>query len=73
MYTLTIWKKDFYLSSEKDWKHIRVVWIDMDMGNFTEICKELKKRFTLEKIQITQSDYESLFSKLCFGIYPNII
>lgn len=73
MYTTTIWDKDFYLSSEKDWKHLRVVWIDMDMGNFTRTCRELAIRFNVENMEIKQSDYEALFLRLCTGIYSKLI
>ena len=65
MFTTTIWDKDFYLSSEKDWKHLRVVWIDMDMGNFTRTCRELAIRFNVENMEIKQSDYRSLCLRLC--------
>lgn len=73
MYTTTIWDKDFYLSSEKDWKHLRVVWIDMDMGNFTKTCRELAIRFNVENMEIKQSDYQQLFLRLCTGIYSKLI
>jgi len=73
MYTTTIWDKDFYLSSERDWKHLRVVWIDMDMGNFTKICNELVVKFNIENIEIKQSDYQMLFLRLCTGIYSKLI
>ena len=72
MYTTTIWDKDFYLSSEKDGKHLRVVWIDMDMGNFTRTCRELAIRFNVENMEIKQSDYQSLFLRLCTEIYSKL-
>ncbi len=73
MYTMAIWDKDFYLSSEKDWNHIRVVWVDMDMWNFTRTCRELNIRFNVENMEIKQSDYEALFLRLCTEIYSKII
>lgn len=72
MYTTTIWDKDFYLSSERDWKHLRVVWIDMDMWNFTKTCNELKKLFNFEQIETKQSDYQQLFLRLCTEIYSKL-
>jgi hypothetical protein len=73
MYTMTIWDKDFYLSSEKDWKHIRVVWIDNDLWNFTRCCRELVIRFNVENIEVKQSDNEALFLRLCTEIYCKLI